>query len=277
MSCGCTVGNAASYASCEGGAVIDQTPDAQLSTYAAQAGASSNNFTMCLAIAYLKTHRIFYFKNSPGDCGTTSSIQVSVGGQILKTAPGVAGAGLGIAGGLGTTSIAGVGLGVLGAATAGVGLLALPVLAITAHHAAAVANEQKTLCDVSVAFNQAIPAIESAVQTGNASVAQASQALDGIASQLDSVLATIAKPNTSPNAATGFRIGLKALVLYYKAIILPQLAPSNPVSGLLSGLFGSNVGTSTGQGGTGATSSNGKSLALLAGAGVVGAKVLGVI
>jgi hypothetical protein len=178
--------------------------DSALQNIAAMAGARSADFTMCYAVACLKTRRLIYYKVNPGDCGTrnfdlnSSQLGVSAGlsvGAKVDPEP------------ISKTILTG---------------LATVFGGFTAAHAKAVQTEETTLCQVSANYNAAATQIEIAVQQGALSTDDASQLLSQIAGQLDPVLATIYKPC---NFSCGFRIALKALVAYNTQIVFPALAP----------------------------------------------------
>lgn len=216
MGCGCQPGTGTwdAYLAC--GAVTPQplAPDNILQNYAASAGAQSSNFTLCYAVACLKARRLIYWKQSPGDCGAsgfslnqTTLIEASVGkgiGTAAQVDPEPISKGI----------LAGVAT-ILGG--------------FTAAHAQAVATEQTTLCNVTIAYNSSIVPLEQAVKTGSLSPDQASTILSQIAAQLDPSLAAIAKP---VNFAAGFRITLKALVQFNADVVFPALAPTSLVQAL---------------------------------------------
>lgn len=207
MSCGCS-STPLAYLQCAGVPVAPPiVDDNTLVTLAAQAGAKSSDFTMCLAVAELKARRMIYWKVSPGDCGSNNFYYTS------------------------TTSAEAQGLKLLGSATSldpepiskailsGIDAIFGGFLAA---HAQAVQTEEQTLCKVAITFNQAITQLEKAVATGQVSAADASAFLQGQASQLDEVMATIYKVC---NAACGYRIGMRALVAFYSAYVFKALSP----------------------------------------------------
>jgi hypothetical protein len=119
-----------------------------------------------------------------------------------------------------------------------------------AGHAKAVANEQKTLCAAMQQYNALADALEKAISSGALNVADALQRLQLGVSQIQSGIGTVSKPT---NFGFGMNLALEALQLFNKEVIYPQLTPANQL------LSGSGSGT-----------------ALAVGAGIVGAKVLGV-
>lgn len=116
----------------------------------------------------LRARGILYYKSTPGDCALPSKPSgiggVKLGMQIGESS-------LGTVSALGTAGIIGLGgaATALSVATLGVGLAAVPILAIVQHHQAAVATEQATICQVAEMVNQAIPTIDYQVQQGQAS------------------------------------------------------------------------------------------------------------
>jgi hypothetical protein len=136
--------------------------------------------------AMLRSGGMIYYKNSPGDCGAPGKVPGFGSGQIA----GLSGqAASGVVGGLGVAGIIG------GAATLGISAaVAVSVGAIEqiiSHHAAAVADEQGTLCSVVAYFNQAKFAIDGAVRAGQISPDQAVSYLTQVANQVQSGLASI--------------------------------------------------------------------------------------
>ena len=233
---------------------IPALSDAELTVYAAQAGASSSNWTMAGALKFMHNRRMDYFRTAPGDCGKQTAIDVGpIGGisQGAKLAGTAAGLTATLAGGIagGSLSASGISAGIAAggiagtaaAAATGIGLALVPIMlffGISAHHAAAVKLEQDTLCSVTYTYNQWADQIEAGLTSGQLTADQASAALDQIFAKLDSAMATIAKEG---NAGWGFRIDLRALVLYNKAVVYPALAGSTlgGKSGLL--IFGGAI------------------------------------
>lgn len=135
------------------------------------------NFICC----HLVARGLIYWRNKPGDCGTqnaSGTVAPLVGKEVsgsLALATGITGA---VVGATATATIA------LGAATAGIGLLLAPILAIVEHHAAAVQNEQNTICTVAGQANQAIPQIDALVRSGQITAAQGLAALKQVITNL---------------------------------------------------------------------------------------------
>jgi hypothetical protein len=179
--------------------------DPTLESIAASAGAQSQNWTMCLAMVFLKTRRMVYWKVRPGDCGS----------RAYFIAPGATSIGAGILGSGASIDPEPVSKSILAGLAAIFG-------GFTAAHAAAVQREQDTLCEISTAYNQAIQQIEGAVAAGRLDAVNASSILDSIIQQLDPGLGAIAKP---VNAAYGFRLALRALQIYNENYVFPGLAP----------------------------------------------------
>lgn len=225
--------------------------------YIARAGLSSTGKRLGIGSAalaqladnVLSANRLIYCKQSPGDCGTPTQPQVpgaarplAIGAQALSTTAGVAGL-------VAPTAAITAGLGV---ATAGVGLLLLPIFAIFGHHAQAVAIEQDTLCQVSLAWDGFALAAETFIPSGELPVQDALQQLDQAHQRLVQALAAIEKPC---NAACGYHRILDALKMWNAEFIFPRLQP-----GLVSGLLAQVPG-------------GGKTVAAVGGA-IVGAKLL---
>lgn len=197
----------ANYAACASVPPQPLTDMGTLQNIAASAGASSTNFTMCLTIAFLLTRRMIYYKASPGDCGS-SAINLSGLGTTRGITAGLSAAGSADPEPISKTILSGLAtlFGLFGAA-----------------HAQAVANEQTTLCQVSTSYNAIAVQLENFVASGQLDPVSAAGILSQAAAQLDGVLATVAK--TPGDAASGFRIALKALVAYNTQIVFPALSP----------------------------------------------------
>lgn len=209
--------------------------EAVVSVYADRVGAQggTNNWIRCLAIICLRLNRLPYAKKTPGDCGTATGVQgnmaLGLGVTALKT-------------GLSAVPIIG-------------GLLAsLSSFIPFAHHAQAVANEQATLCDVSVNWAGFSSAMEQALRSKQIGLQDAVTRLDQFAAQLKAELATISN-SAQKNAGYGYSKAVDALVLFDKEAVYPSLVP-----GVLSSLSGSRAGVG----------------ALAVGAGVAAAKIIGV-
>ncbi len=115
-----------------------------VANYADRVGAQggTDNWVRCLAIMCLRANRILYFKKQPGDCGTASSNPQNVGLALAQA---------GIKAGLGAVPLVG-------------GLLqAVANFLPFAHHAQAVANEQATICDVTLNWSGFADAMEKAL------------------------------------------------------------------------------------------------------------------
>lgn len=217
------------YASCVGLPILSHDPISVLQGYAASAGASSTDFTMCLTVAFLLTRRMIMYKVNPGDCGTTAS---AISNSGLLTDLQLSQLGLGA---VKAASSVGVQLGGALSGIAGGVASAIPIIgsvlstitsifsAISQHHALAVANEQKILCAASAAYNQFATQVEQGLTLGSISLTQATQAMEQVASQLDQALSTIAKQG---NASYGYRIALRALRQYNEKVVYPSLGSS---------------------------------------------------
>ncbi|SRR6266478_1787247 len=237
-----------------------------LNTYAERVGGGSGAPDQVslknLVLGTLATNRLTYCKQKAGDCGTPAKINLGAGAATLKyggTAVGAA-AGLGGLGALGPTFAAGAaGATALGAATLGIGLVALPILAILAHHAQAVAQEQSTLCAVTNSWNAFADAVETQLAQGKIGIQDAMAALPQIYQQLSDALRGITK---GFNAGAYFQRALDALQPWNKEIVFPVYVPQS------TSVFGA-----TGSAVAGAASNTGL---LLTGGGVVAAHALGV-
>lgn len=167
----------------------------------------------------LRARGILYYKSKPGDCALPSmpsSSTVKTGIQITESS-------LGAASTLGTLGVAGLAgaTTALSVATLGVGLAAIPVLAIVQHHAAAVATEQATICNVAEMVNQAIPTADYQVQTGQLSPNDGITMMQYITQNAIQGLDTIKK---SCNAACVYEACLRAHMDFSK-IYYPSISP----------------------------------------------------
>jgi hypothetical protein len=213
MGCGCSNNNPQAYLACSSTTPLPLVDDSTYTNFAAQAGARSSDFTMCLAKAMLISRRMIYFKATPGDCGTQ--------GYAISSPD------LSVARGLGSTASLDpepISKGILSGLAAIFG-------GFGAAHAQAVATEQSTLCQVAVTFNQTIQALEQYVSSGQLSPDQASAILAQVVAQLDPVMAKIAKPC---DAACGYRIGMQALNNFMSSIGFTALAPQSSLQALSS-------------------------------------------
>lgn len=216
-------------------AVFDESA---VSVYADRVGAQggTGNWVRCLAIICLRTNRLLYAKQTPGDCGTVTGSGKNVGAALAVT---------GLKAGLGAIPLVG-------------GFLAqianfLPF----AHHAQAVANEQATLCDVSLNWAGFAAAMEDGLRTRQIGLQDAVTRLDKFHQDFTAELATVSQPI---NAGYGYMKALDALTLFNKEAVYPSLVP-----GVVQSIISSVTGSKTGTG------------ALVIGGGVVGAKLLGVL
>lgn len=214
--------------------------ESAVSVYADRVGAQggSGNWVRCLALICLRTNRLLYSKKTPGDCGTVTGSGQNVGAALAVT---------GIKAGLNAVPIVG-------------GFLAqianfLPF----AHHAQAVANEQATICDVSLNWAGFAAAMEEGLRTRQIGLQDAITKLDGFHQNFTAELATVANAQ-QVNAGYGYIKALDALTLFNKEAVYPSLVP-----GVVQSIIGSVTGSKTGTG------------ALVIGGGVVGAKLLGVL
>lgn len=175
--------------------------------------------------ASLIARGLIYFKNSPGDCGTPTPLDLE-NASFAKAGGSVASSGLSL--GLG---LAGIGGAAAGAATAGLSVAITAVVEIFTHHAEAVANEQATICKVAGVTNQIIPHIDRLVATGAISPADGVGQMENFVEQLNAQLGTIEK---TCNAACFYQGVMDAhadfVKTYYPALAPPQIAPVAPFS-----------------------------------------------
>lgn len=134
------------------------------------ANMSAGNF-QATAIACQIARKVLYFKKVPGDCPLQTSYSFGPGAVVSK-AGGIAalGASSFAAGAttFGGAAAAGIAASAATAATV-IGLVALPFTiwaAFEAHHAAAVAKEQATLCQIISSVNPSFDQLDAAVQSG---------------------------------------------------------------------------------------------------------------
>ncbi len=101
------------------------------------------------------------------------------------------------------------------------------------HHAAAVAKEQNTLCQIIPAVNQALQIVDQALASGQMTSADASQALDNTLAAYQQTVAQIIKDNPSQcNAACVYGRALRGIVAQRKLNLKahPPLADTSPVA-----------------------------------------------
>lgn len=186
----------------------------------------------------LRARQIFYWKNTPGDCPKQSSVAGGVGPQVAKsgllaagTLTSLASAGVfgGAAGATGfAAEVSSIAVsGAFAAATAGIGLALVPVFMILAHHKAAVAKEQATLCEISAFATQGFQAVAAA----NVDWKTRQQYFTQIASQALGSADSIKK---TCNAACVYEGAIKALRDLYIQIYA-QAPAAAPLLGISSG------------------------------------------
>lgn len=210
MGCTCDVNNPQTYLGCAGDAVRQVTDKSTMTTYAAQAGASSNNWSMCLAMMFLYSRRMQYWKVTPGDCGSPGTAVLGSAYQIEK------GAGTGLA----TAAMVDpepISKGILAGVAAIFG-------GFTAHHAAAVSSEQSTLCGVTNSFNYVLNQVEQGVMNGQITAVTGASILQQAFGQLQGNLNSIKK---GQNAAWGYQIAMTALNRFEQEVVLPALEASH--------------------------------------------------
>jgi hypothetical protein len=204
--CPCDKSNPNQYAICAGDTIKIIAPTSVMTQYAAQAGAKSTDWTMCVTMAFLAARRMEYWKNTPGDCGSATKLQLTGSFTGIATA----GKGLTAAASLDPEPIS---KGILAGVAAIFG-------GFTAHHAQAVATEQSVACNVSLSFNYVVGSLEPAVAGGQISAVQASAILGQAYGQLVPQLQTIAKPG---NLGYGHLIAMKALYNFFDDIVFPAM------------------------------------------------------
>lgn len=184
------------YLSCVG--VQPRFTEDQVATYADRAGASGADWIRPMTIAFLRVNRIIYWKNTPnglvGDCGGTTNTNSGtlVAAKVTSQLP--------ILGSL----ISGI-LGIFGGA-----------------HAQAVINEQATLCNVAVQYDQFADAMEQALAQGQIPLQDALARLKSVTDSLEQGLASIEKKY---NAPYGYNRAVNALALFNKEVVYPSLVP----------------------------------------------------
>ena len=176
-----------------------------------------------LAVACMKSRAVLFCNDSPNDTP-----------QTVSTIGGIASAGLGTttgALGLAGVSLAGTTAGLaLGAATLGLTVGLTIALDIFAHHAQAEHTQETVLSQICPAATSALRAIDTEVQTGNATVAQALAALNQLYQQF---VAAVSKYENDCNAFCWYDNIMKCLVDVSEPLYqLPQYqpAPNTPVA-----------------------------------------------
>lgn len=234
---------------CDPGLSVRYSED-QVAVYADRVGASGAPWIRPMVIVMLRVNRLIYWKQTPnglvGDCGSLArSSGVNTTGIVGSSAlTGVNIAGQTVAAGVKAIPIIGD---VIGFATAIFGIFG-------AAHAQAVATEQATLCQVAIQYDNFADAIEQAIATGQMPLQDALAKLKSVTDSLAQGLASIEKPY---NAPYGYHKAVNALALFNAEVVYPSLAPgvaSSAVKALES-----------------------PSGLLLAGGGLLGAKLLGVL
>lgn len=207
MGCPCDVNNPAQYLNCAGDQPRLIVPQSVMTTFAAQAGASSSNFSMCLTMMFLAARRMEYWKVSPGDCS-------QAGTAVLGSTPKIeAGVQMGLRTGAAVDPEP-ISKGIL------TGVAAI-FAGFTAHHAAAVATEQQVLCGVTNGFNYLMSQLEASVSSGTIDPQTAAGIIDSGYNQLNSSLSPLKK---GQNAAWGYGIAMTALKNFAEQVIFPALS-----------------------------------------------------
>lgn len=206
MGCTCNNSDPTQYVVCAGDSIRIIAPQSVMTQYAAAAGARSSDWTMCVTMAFLAARRMEYWKNSPGDCGSATRLQLSSSSQAI----GIAGKGLGAVAAVDPEPLS---KGILSGVAAIFG-------GFTAHHAQAVNTEQATACNVSLSFNYVVGSLEPAVASGQLTAVQASAILAQAYGQLVPQLQAISK---QCNLACGHLIAMSALKNFFDDVVFPAL------------------------------------------------------
>ena len=197
-----------------------QSLAAGLAASSVPSGAPKTFVTACTGSLIIRG--ILYFKNNPGDCGSPTQLNIT-DAQITQDAGGLASVGVKIG-----TQVAGV-ASMAGAILPGIGVAVSLLTQIFANHAAAVANEQSTICSVANLINRVIPTYDSAVMRGlispQAAYTGMQTYLNQVIEQLDGIVKTC-------NAACVYIAILNAhaqfVEKYYPLIAPPSIAPQAP-------------------------------------------------
>jgi hypothetical protein len=177
-----------------------------------------------------------------GDCGTPSN-SVPTGGLTavsdiqkgLGAAVGVSGAAVAALGGSAAASAAGLAaLNAIPIAGTIAAAVLLPIQIIFAHHAAAVAREQGTICSCSQDINQWLDAIDQAVRTGQVVPADGMTMLHQLEQQYEQCVSAISAA-CSPgnvNAACDMKGVMRGQVLLRQWMYsnLPEFNPAVPAA-----------------------------------------------
>jgi hypothetical protein len=172
--------------------------------------------------ANLRARGLLYARQNAGDCGAPVGAPTGFGsGQIV----GLSGAAAsGVIGGLGAVGA------LSGAATFGIGTaVTLAVSAISGiftHHAAAVANEQATICSVVNYFNPIVKQIDDAVASGQISDQEGIVYMTQVANQAINGLQGIYQ---KCNAACFF-IGFLKAHIDWAGFYYPRLSPNSALT-----------------------------------------------
>jgi hypothetical protein len=164
---------------------------------------------------FLYSRRMQYWKVTPGDCGSPGTAVLGSQFQIERSAQ----VGLGTAAALDPEPIS---KGILAGVAAIFG-------GFTAHHAAAVSNEQSTLCGVVNAYNYVLNQAEQGVMSGQINANTAAGIVQQAFGQLQGNLNSIKK---GQNAAWGYQIAMTALNNFEMKIVLPALQASHQLAGV---------------------------------------------
>lgn len=165
--------------------------------------------------ASLVTRGIIYFKSNPGDCGSPSKLNLTdaqLTGEAGQIASGVV---KGLASGIGSMT---------SAILPGISVAVSAIQQIFANHAAAVANEQTTICKVSQIMNQVIPYYDNLVRTGKINPSDAYSGMQSFINQVDELLSAIMKSCDAACVYTAILQAHYTFVEKYYPLIAPVTA-----------------------------------------------------
>lgn len=260
---GCNCDNGQEYyLQCSGMQAVYSEQQVLLYTTRVGATGGTRNWVQCYAVACLRCLRLIAATATPGDCGSNTGVAPNVNQIIGGKLQGVVAA-----------DPEPISKAVIGIAAKIIGIFG-------ANHAAAVQAERKGLCTAMLQYNQFADAMERAISQGAISVPDAIGQLQQVCSSLRSSLSNIVKPI---NAAYGMQLTLDALRVFNSEVLYPALKPQS-IIGVLGGLFGGSsqqngpgAAASTPADGSGSIFSTSGGKVFAVGAGIVGAKVLGVL
>jgi len=166
------------------------------------------------------------FNDYNGQAKSCLGLPSGSGAQVLSLVS--TGAGLGLQGAV-TTGLVAAGPATFGITIAIAGITAL-FSTIFAHHAAAVAKENRILCASGPAANNYLQIIDQAVQGGHATPAQAVTALHSLLSDYTSTVQPIIKNNSSQCNAACVELKELTAVVAYKSSLYQDMANAPAVT-----------------------------------------------